>query len=494
MDIPEGLSKQEVEFWAWLTESYILPDPLDFGSSRKGSKGFRLVSTEEIKQLIADAFDKGDSLMAEKLLEIASELLPMSDEIIRKSIRLRTGEYLKLLYIKLLEETSFSDVIVKILMPYTKEYLESFKSKWKDKLTNSSDRVEHLLSLIESWDDMSPESRTRAVDMGLSLYEGINDIQPDYPYKLEEVNTALSDFIISELERKLLYDGGAIYRERSRVYDEFEKMWRSELEENPLAYISLNVYIDHSNANILLFNPKARLSRHLTDEEQLNLFDTYGERDVVGFIRLFNVYSGTEKVDYRGSLSDEEIRRIYFWIDVDLPMCSVTIENANNYNVSCLLQSGFIENIRLDSNKLMSLVTSLGKSIEIDTSSYFAKDDERFLRSMKENESEFDTFVPLIDYARSSTWIEFLKLATRLAKPSDFITIKNINSYRNRILNYGIVKTFITDLVDASVKRRSVVSFYVSKDVWRFLPLLLKEKDWYTMADLYLSSKNKETE
>ena len=146
-DIPEITSKEELELWSWLTESYILPDPLDFGPSRKGSKGFRLVSTEEIKRLIADAFDKGDSILAEKLLEVASESQPMSNEIIRKSIRLRTGEYLKLLYIKLLEETSFSDVIVRILMPYTKEYLESFRSKWQDKLTNSSYRVEHLLSL-----------------------------------------------------------------------------------------------------------------------------------------------------------------------------------------------------------------------------------------------------------------------------------------------------------------------------------------------------------
>ena len=61
-----------------------------------------------------------------------------------------------------------------------------------------------------------------------------------------------------------------------------------------------------------------------------------------------------------------------------------------------------------------------------------------------------------------------------------------------RILNYGIVESFVGDLVDASIKRRSVVSFYVSKDVWRFLPLVLKEKDWYAIADLYLSSKNKD--
>lgn len=328
--------------------------------------------------------------------------------------------------------------------------------------------------------------------MGLRHYEGINDIQPDYPYKLEEVKTAISNFILSELERKLLYDEAVIYRERSRVYDEFKKKWRSELEESPLDYISLNVSIDHSDANRLLFNPKARLSRHLTDEEQLNLFETYGESDVVGFIQLFNVYSGTEKVDYRGSLRDEEIRDIYFWKDVDLPMCSVTIEDANNYNVSCLLQSDFSENMLFVYNNLMSLVTSLGKSIEIDTSSYFAKDDERFLRRMKESESENDALIPLLAHMRSSTWNDFLKLATRLAKPSDFITIKNINLYRNRILNYGIVESFVGDLVDASIKRRSVVSFYVSKDVWRFLPLVLKEKDWYAIADLYLSSINKD--
>ena len=78
---------------------------------------------------------------------------------------------------------------------------------------------------------------------------------------------------------------------------------------------------------------------------------------------------------------------------------------------------------------------------------------------------------------------------TRLAKPEDFETIKTVNSIRTRIINNIKVVDFIEDLVHASITRRSVVSFYISKDLWRFLPLMLKEKNWYNIADQYLSDK-----
>ncbi|MFX0206250.1 MAG: hypothetical protein ACFFDT_09700, partial [Candidatus Hodarchaeota archaeon] len=301
MDIPKGLSRQEVEFWAWLTESYILPGALESKLS-KNIASYRLVSTNEIRQLIADAFEKRDSKLADNLLEIASKQQLMSYEIIRKSSRLKTGEYLKLLYIKLLEDTSFSDIIIKILKPYTKKYLEQFRTKWKEQLTQSTERVEHLFRLTESWDEMSPESRSRAVDMGLQDYEGKKEIPMDYPYTHDMIKEFLPDFYLSELNRKLLFDEGPVYRERSRVYDEFEKRWKEDLEKHPIGNLSLNVSIDEKDRNRLFFRPTVRLSTHLYYEEQLELFEKYGERDVVGFVNLFNVSSGGEKISYRGSL------------------------------------------------------------------------------------------------------------------------------------------------------------------------------------------------
>jgi len=46
-------------------------------------------------------------------------------------------------------------------------------------------------------------------------------------------------------------------------------------------------------------------------------------------------------------------------------------------------------------------------------------------------------------------------------------------------------------ITESSIRRRSVVSFYVNEDVWRFLPLAIKGKNWISIADAYLASKLK---
>ena len=483
MEIPSGLSKKELEFWSWLTESYIIPEPLDFKPSKKTPK-VRLVTTEEIRQLIADAFDNGNSQLADNLLEIASTKQLISDELIRKSIRLKTGEYLKLLYLKLLEDTSFSDVIVKILMPYTMKYLEQFREKWQNQLTQSDDRIGHLFSLIESWDEMSPESRSRAVDMGLRDFEGKSEIAVDYPYNLDEVKQFLPDYYLGEVDRKLLFDEGSLHRPKPKMFSVFEEKWREELDEYPLGNISLPVSFDETNRNKLVFEPTVRLSRLLFYEEQIELFEKYGERVVLGVINLFMALSGSELLGYRDSL-DEDTKNIIFHIDIPLPGCVVTIEDAKNYNIERLEKSDFVENLESDNRWLSSLVRSLCKKIDFDESNFFEKDYQRYRENLEKGRGALNS---LHIFMNSKKWDEFLKLITRLASVDDFGTIKSINSIRNRILNYFKVENLMLNLVESSFRRRSVVSFYVSKDIWRFLPIVLKEQDWYTIADQYLSS------
>ena len=483
MEIPSDLTKKEIEFWSWLTESYLIPEPLDFNPSKKTNK-VRLVTTEGIRQLIADAFDSGNSQLADKLLEIASTKQLISNEILRKSSRLKTGEYLKLLYLKLLEDTSFSDVIVKILMPYTKKYLENFKNKWQKQLTKSDDRIGHLFHLIESWDEMSPESRSRAVDMGLRDFEGKKEIAVDYPYNLDELKTFLPEYYLSEIERELGLGDDSKYLEIQNIIPEFEEKWRKELDEYPLGNIYLNVSIDESNRNKLVFEPTVRFSRHLYREEQLELFEKYGERVVLGLINLFMDHSGRERVEFGGSL-DDDARDISFYIEIKLPTCVVTIEDAEDYLPRIIETPDFVEKIDGDERRLSALVSSLCKKIDIDESNFFEKDNQRHRKNLEKGRG---ALFALHNYMKSKTWDEFLKLVTRLASIDDFSTIKSINSIRNRILNFFKVEILVQNLVDSSIERRSVVSYYVSKDVWRFLPIVLKEHDWFTIADLYLSS------
>jgi hypothetical protein len=484
MGLPEDLSKQELEFWSWLTNSHILPDPLEFSPSRR-KKNYRLVSTDEIRPLIADAFQKGDSQLADNLLEIASKQQITSDEIIRKSSRLKIGEYLKLLYIKILEETSFSDVIVKILTPYSKKYLDEFSSKWKTQLTNSNDKIEHLYNLIKSWDEMSPESRTRAVDMGLQGYEGKKEVFAEYPYKLDEVKEFLPMYFFSELDRLHQFDDGSEYIKRPRVYEYFENKWRMEIDEYPIGKIWINVSVDEQDHDILFFKPVLKLLNHLNTEEQLDLFEKYGERDVLNFVNLFKIYPEGEENQYQGSFEEDGIKDISFRAEIPLPVCSVKVEGADNFNPRPQEDSIYEENLYRVFGYIKYLIKSLGESVDFGLIKLFEGDDQKYGQIGEEYPKRIRR---LQIYLRSNTWGEFFKIATRLAKPEDFLTIKKINLYRNRILNYFKVETFVTDLVYASITHRSVVSYYVGKDVWRFLPIMLKEQDWYNIANSYLSN------
>jgi hypothetical protein len=488
MNIPKDFSKKELRFWSWLTESYVLPDPLEFTPSKKVTK-YQLVTTEEIRQLIADAFDQGNTQLADNLLEIASKREIPSDELVRKSIRLKTGEYLKLLYIKLLEETSFSEAIIKILMPYSRNYLDSFSRKYHEYITQHQDRINHLYKLIDKWDEMSPESRQRAVDMGIQDFEGTKDIPIDYPYKLEEVKNYLPDFFLGELDRKFHFRDSTFNIPITEVHAEFEKRWRNELDEYPLGNMILNVTINEQDKNQLLFKPTVRLSRHLYYDELMKLSEEYGERSVVGYINMFKKYDGEKQEDYLNPFELDEYDHIFFGTDIDLPSCQVTIRDAENYEIDFIEQTDYSENLYKDHYVLDRMVESLCKKIGIDHANPLEKDKKQLQKNLEKGRNELFS---LHQYMRSDTWNNFLKLATRLAEPEDFQSIRKISTYRNQILNYFKVENLIYNLVDSSINRRSVVSFYVNTDVWRFLPLVLKEQDWFNIAELYLASSEQE--
>ncbi len=478
--------EKEAEFWAWLTEGHVIPEPLASQSISKPNQGFRVVSTEEIKLLITDALDKGNEAQVNQLLEIASQPQPLSNELLRKSLRIGNGEYLKLLYVKLLENTSFSDVIVRMLTPYAINYLSAFKGEHKLELGKENQRLDHLMSLIKSWQTISPESRSRAVDMGLIEFEGTNELPPDFPHKLDDVKTAISRVIIGELERELF---GSFPQDANKVYEDFRREWSREISENPLNGLTLEASIDQEDTNKVIFTPKVSLFRRLTVEDQEKLFDKFGELDVFDFIRNFmKKNQDKEDSNYLGARQDGQLQEICLHREVSLPACSARIENAVNFEVKDTASAIMLERIEQDAITLRTITETLGRNVGINTDNFFI-DEFKIMRELsKDKEYEACTIL-----ARSGTLTSFLKIATKLAKTTDdFSLIGRINSCRNRIVDYEKAQNFVCDLVDFSIRRRSVVSFYVNKDVWRFLSMVMKEKNWITLVNAYLEFRPKQ--
>jgi hypothetical protein len=302
---------------------------------------------------------------------------------------------------------------------------------------------------------------------------------------LDDIKKTLSRFVIGELEREF---SGSIHYRRTEVYEEFKREWSKELSENPLNYMTLEVSIDPADTNRVVFTPKVYLMKRLTVEYQEKLFEKYGEADVVDFVgQYMQAASDEEKELYTGLTAEGDLHEITIHREITLPSCSAYVKDPSHFEVEQPSQDILLKRIEKDSMQLNALIKALGKRLEVNVGNFFVKEFEHMRQMGRE-----DDYVAATMLARSGTLTDFLKIATKLAKTTDdFSMIGMINSLRNRIIDDRIVQDFVSDLVDSSIKRRSVVSFYVSRDVWRFLPMAIKGRDWITIADNYLDSKRK---
>ena len=473
--------EREADFLAWLTEGHVI-----FESQKNQPEGkqgvFRVVSIEEIKQLITDAFEKREDTQVNNLLCLASQSQPLSNDLIRKSLRVGSGEYLKLWYVKLLEKTSFSDVIVRMLIPIAIDYLSTYKRNRLQEIGEENKRFKHLLQLLEQWPNISPESRERAVDMRLADFEMDHELLPNSPRNLENIKNSVSRVILSELESQLFPQP---FDYRKDVFEELKQEWAKDLVENPLSSMTLEASIEASDSSKVIFKPNVVLSKRLTVDDQERLFEKYGERHAVCFINEFTPKDpNKEEKLYRGS--EEELQEICIYRQIYLPFCYANILDSENFEVKGVASANTMEKINQDAIRLRVLIENLGKRIDIDANNFFVHE-YKYLRELSTEDPE----IPLV-FARSEKLTNFLKIATKLAKGTDdFVYIAEINSCRNRILDYVRTQSFVGDLVESSIRRRSVVSFYVNEDVWRFLPLAIKGKNWISIADAYFASKPK---
>ena len=376
---------------------------------------------------------------------------------------------------------SFSDFIVRMLIPISTDYLSAYMKNHIREIGEGNTRLKHLFKLLEQWPNISPESRERAVDMRLSDFEMDKELLPNSPRGLEKIKDSVSRVILSELENQLFPPP---FDDKNRVFEEFKQEWANELSENPLYSMTLEASIDEGNSNTVIFTPNVVLSKTLTEDDQERLFEKYGEMDVVDFINRFNP-KDTDKEEKRYLGSAEELHEIIIYRQIYLPSCSANISDSENFEAKDITSDTSMKKINNDAINLRVLIKELGNRVDINTDNLFLNE-HKYLRELPSDE---DSEIPLV-FARSETLTNFLKIATQLAKGTqDFVYIAEINSRKNRILDYVRTQSFVCDLVESSVKRRSVVSFYVNEDVWRFIPLAIKGRNWITIADAYLASK-----
>jgi hypothetical protein len=506
--------RSKAELWAWLTGGYAVS--LD-SAKRKAEHKITVLSKDAVKTAIQEALSRSDSEVAQELLDAASKPdEEASNEIVRKSVRVLPGEYVKLLYVKMQERSSFADVMMKVLKDPCKEMAGQFKSQLDGKQSQAASRINHLLEVIDRWEKEKPESRAQVAEWG-DLSQKAGSIRVSEPYKeqrandweeledsieientshmmvtpyytkslmepkrIEAIESAFSRLALTDLLIKSA--GGDITKPVNKLYYEFKDLWIGDLKEKSISD-QFTIYAVTQNNNVkqeIFFDVYFQLSTFFTAEREMSLFSKYGEEIVNEFVERVKLYKGATNC----FLSEGQYRGI---------------TNSDRW------KSGLEDGSHLP----------IGTAIEFNCTKIFASNRKGFGRDsdwpsthpeiMDNNKQQFDLILHRIAEKIGFTQFldqksEYLDLACKadqlIAKaldkastPEDYREINNLLTLKNIYWDYREIIEYIEEVVMSTMNHHSVVSFYVNNDLWRLVPLVLEQKNWATLVDDYLKSK-----
>jgi predicted CopG family antitoxin len=509
--------RAKAEFWAWLCEGY--PVSANTGKSMKDRK-LIVISKDSIKTAIREALIHNDSIKAQELLDIASKPdEDLSNSTVRKSIRVSPGEYVKLLFLKMKEKTSFADVMMKVLHKPCKKIVEELKIEFLEKKLPTT-RLDHLANVIDSWEQEKPESRSDVAlwgDWVKSSYRmsqqgrktgpvaasewdanemAINvekksyvNITPFYSKSVvdkkfvSDLKETFSRFAMTDLTLKAA--GGDFSKPTNKLFYEFKNEWLQKLETTPLLEkISFSAFIDNSSEKQELFcEMYFQLDTWVSAERELDLFSKYNEEEVKEFIeRLkmceypdyavngrFNGITNAERYKewVAGAPSDHDDDVPGFGVQIgtelDLVCCVITVSDPRSYQVDWPDIPIILDQHRRAFESLLSEIA-----------------DKVGFERIHKDDSRYPTLV--------TTAGQLIPKALENANsPEDFRAINNLLMLKNLFTDYMKIIEFGEQVITSTLKQRSVVSLYINIDLWRMIPLVLEQKNWTTLVEEYLN-------
>jgi len=503
--------KAEAEFWAWLMDGYAVSADT---RNAKAEPKIVVLSKDTIKSAIHDALKKNNSQRAQELLDAASKPPEEFNEaIIRKSIRVAPGEYVRLLYLKILEHTSFADVLMKVLINPCKKKVKELKHHYSGNQLSAGNKLDHLLNAIEQWEKEKPKSRANVAEWGdwrksdyrirahrepipanewdtpqltvpvdNKLYTSITPFYGqsllDEKY-LEKVKAAFCRFTLTDLTIKA--SGGDLSKPVSGLFYEFKDEWAQKTEEEPFVeQISLNAFIDNTSENQeLFFDLYILLTTELDAKRELDLFSKYGEDKVIEFINRVKLYPGQP---YKGITNSEQYKNwvasspsddthqfdIIIGTELSLTCCKISASIPGQFETDWPPNMPpVLENYRQQFEVLLQSVAE-----KVGFESPYKK--ERTYPNLAMAAGEL---IP--------------KAIDKASSPNDYRVINNLLTFKNLYLDYRTITNFGEDVTMSSLKHHSVVSFYINSDLWRLVPIVLEGTNWIKLADDYLEERRK---
>lgn len=514
--------RSKAELWAWLTEGHAVSANSE---KTRSERKIIVLSKDTVKSAIREALSNNDSQRAQELLDVASKPDEgLSQSMTRKSVRVSPGEYVKLLYLKMKERTSFADVMMKVLNAPCKKMVEELSSQFREKQLPATDRINHLLKVIESWESEKPESRASIAEWGdwtKSSYRLLHKQEPRTPanewerselpipvetrsytmitpyYRkpaldqkyLEQVKAAFCRLALTDLMIKAA--GGDLSKPVSGLFYEFKDEWIKEIENEPfLKKITLHAFIENEDEKQeLYFSIYFKVTTFFSAEQEIALFSKYGEEAVNDFIERVKYYPGGTKEflvngRYEGitnselykessasSLLGEHRFDIMIGTELDLTCCKITARGADDF-ASDWPQNlpPILENYRQQFESMLQKVAE-----KVGTENTY-REEPTYLNLA----CEAGRLIP--------------KAIDKASTPEDYREINNLLTLKNLYDDYRTIIDFVDEITRSTLNHHSVVSFYINSDLWRIVPLVLERTNWITLVEEYLKEKSMQTE
>jgi len=448
--------KDEAKFWAWLTNRFVIPFSLLEELETEDLGADYLLSTrDEIKKYVSLAFQKGNHAVADKLFDLI-QTNEDDEDLVRKSMRVGKGEYIKLFCLKISEEISFSKILIKILTEPVAKFLNEFYETYGNSL---SDKLQHLINVNNRWYLDTPEPRIRDVDWN------INNIY-DYfftEHKFNDLSNELSTFLLMELRIKESLD----YLEEgpSDIFKEFLNEWEKQVFEKYFMKFEL---IPIVNEGCLEFTLHHNSYAVIDEQRERELFFKYEDYPVISFIQIFHLEGGeSSEGKYNGlNNSNDQFKQVLIGSKTVIGKYKVITKSSKEIEIQ--IDEDYYQNTL---SKYKEKFNQLKRSYILYNNIYDRKEVENI---------DLDHF-----------FFEWDELISNVIDKGDLYEY-NIVSTMFKINN--IIRTLWSIIdrgkqyIEREVIKYPVISYYINKDLSLVLLIVLKERDLYKLIEEYKNS------
>lgn len=229
--------RKQAELWGKLTNRFPVEKQLLLGLevNFEEKDGLVLLTRDEVSSYVAKAMQRHQQKIAQKLFELTKPVNKQR-EYSRKSMRIDRGEYLELLYLKILKDTSFSDVLIDVLSGPLSAYVDELRIEYGDTIPDS---IQSLQEKIDTWRKITPTSRSRGVQ-----YHFIEITDKNMPFFVKK-----DDFTENLIEAAKTFGyidnlPSDAYAGPDPIYEEFRDEWEKRMEDQFKKGFHLNRYIE----------------------------------------------------------------------------------------------------------------------------------------------------------------------------------------------------------------------------------------------------------